>query len=417
MPIDILNPNVRKSIAKDLGSLLEDPTIIGGIQNRYISSYINPEQGNIIYNAGNNGGTIVRFKFPSSCIDFRNSSLQYLVNIGKTGGTYLRLAQNATCVFQKIRILFGSQEVYMTENFNLLDSYFNLYQDTSWYNGIGKLFRGMGDATFRNSQANSGIPYLVHFGCLVELLDKIMPLNMINQQFIVELTLANPNACVETDGTSPTMSISNVEWHYDYVQLEESFNDLLRARINSPSGFCIPYRKYNNYVDTSITTGVLNAQIQLPYRYLALQGVISLMRNSANLLNSAINDKFYSYLGYTNFVNTVIKVNNVLLPSDRVNNTSEVLELDLQLFAKKYEDDVYISTNWSQYFSIGFPLMQDARDFSFDQLQGITASTSGFSLIHQLQLSANTVNNEMQYFAVTGACVKILPNGGIEFAE
>ncbi len=415
MPIDILNPNVQKSIASDLGPLIVSPTIIGGIQNRYLSSYINPEQGNVTYAGGNS--TIVRFRFPSTCIDFKNSTLQFTVTQSATGGTYLRLSQNAACVFQKMRILFGSQEVFLTENFNLINSYVTLYNSTNWVTGMGKIFRGMGDATYRSSQTNSAIPYLIHMGDFVELLDSIMPLHLINEQFTVELTLATAASCIETDGTSPIYSLNNVEWHYDTVQLEDNFNNMLKEKILSADGLCIPYRKYNNYIDTSILSGVTRAQVQLPYRYLALQGVICLIRNAANVANPAINDKFVTYLGYSNFQNSVLKINNVLMPADRINNVNEVLELNLQLFQKKYEDDIYISNNWSTQFSNCFPLMQDGKDYSFDQIQGITASTAGFSLIHQLQLTTNSVNNEIQYFAVTQACIQILPNGGIKFAE
>ena len=415
MSYDNLNPNIQKSLADDLVKLASVPTIIGGIANRYVSNYINPETGNVTYLGKTS--TIMRFKFPSNCIDFSNSTLQFQITQAGTPGTYSRMSQNISCIIYKMRILFGSQEIFLTENFNLLHSYLTLYNQTSWFTGLGQLYQGMGNSTYRNSETNSGNTYMLHFGPFVELLDRVLPLNLVNEQFIVELTLANPETCMETDYTNFSYSLTNVEWHYDTIQLEDNYNNLLKEKILSTEGLCIPFRNFQNYIDTSVTSGVLKPQIQLPYRYLALQGVISLLRNAANVASATVNDKFASYLGFSNFVNSVIRINNVLLPADRVNNTNEVLELNLQLFKKHYDDDVYIASNWPQYFSMDFPLGQDLKGYDDEQLQGISAATSGFSIIHQFQLSSNAVNLENQYFGINGACLRILPNGGVKFVQ
>lgn len=402
----------QKMLSPDLTDLITQPAQIGGIQKRNLSSYINPEQGDTTYNSN----TIVRFKFPSECIDFTNSSLQFGVTTAVTGGTYARVSQNIGSVIRRLRLLFGSTEVYDTENFNLLFSYMTLYKNTNWFNGLGKLLMGTGSASDRNSANNNGQKYLLRLGCICEILNRVLPLHVINEQFIIELTLEKPENCIETDGSNPSFSLFSVEYHFDYLILEPEFNNLLKEQIVN-GGLCIPFRKYNNYTNTSVTSGVTSAQIQLPYRYLALQGIISIMRNSANLGNPTVNDKFVTYLGYSNFVNTVLKVNSVLMPADKVNNVNEVMELDLQLFSKKYYDDVYIANNFPQYFSMGFSLMQDSRDYSFSTLQGISASTSGFSLIHQFVLSSNSVNMQIDYYSISAGSLLILPTGSIKFTE
>lgn len=413
MPIDILNPNVKKSISADLEPLVLTPTLIGGIKNRYLSAFINPETGTGTYLPGN----IIRFRFPSSVIDFTNSSLQFKCALGKTGGTYIRLSQNCSCVFSRVRGLFGSQEIFDIQNFNLLDSYINLYNDPSWYTGIGKVFRGTGDATYRNSQANNGQVFILNLSKTCDLLNRIIPLNLINEQFTIELTIANTVDFVETDGTNPTFSMSNLEFHYDVLQLEDEFINLLKSKITSSEGLCMPYKSWNNYINTSMTSGVTNQQTQLPFRYLGLQGIICLMRNTANLGDVTVNDKFITYLGYSNFTNSYLKINNLLLPSDKINNNLEVLEQNLQLFNKSYDSDLYIAQDWPNKFSIGFSLMQDGRGYESNQIQGIAATVSGFQLIHSVLVSSNAVNVEMQYFAQAAACIRILANGGIQFAE
>jgi hypothetical protein len=166
-----------------------------------------------------------------------------------------------------------------------------------------------------------------------------------------------------------------------------------------------------------MTSGVTNQQVQLPFRYLGLQGLICLMRNNANLGDVTVNDRFITYLGYSNFTNTYLKINNLLIPSDKINNNLEVLEQNLQLFNKSYESDLYIAQDWPNRFAIGFSLMQDGRGYESNQIQGIAATVSGFQLIHSVLVSSNAVNVEMQYFAQAAACIRILANGGIQFAE
>ena len=400
-----------KVLPSALDVLSNKPAVISGINQRHVSSYINSTKGDASFP----GGSVMKFLFPAECIDFSNHSLQFAVTINKTGGTYARLASNCSSVFSRAKLLIGSLVIFDTQKFNLLDNYNSLFKNTNWFTGLGKLFRGTGDATYRDSQTNDGQKYLLNLGCVIELLNVVLPLHRIKNALTLELTIENAKNCVETDGTDPTISISGAEFHFDTLSLDQRFENELTSMIAN-GGLCIPYRIYENF-ESSIEPSATSKSVQLPFRYQALQGVINIVRVTENIGNPAVNDQMTNYFGYANFSNSVLKINTQLMPNDKINNSLEPLELNLQLFRKKYNEDIYIANNWAKYFSITFPLLQDGEDFTYDVLQGINSTGGQFSLIHQLTYNTNTANLTLDYFGVCGACLNIFSDGTVNYVQ
>jgi hypothetical protein len=413
MPTDLIGTN--SSVIPDNLAYIFKPNSIVPSMTRYISSFSSPEQGENGYKKNN----IIRLRVNSAFIDFSKCNLQFSTAISGTGGTYIRHRWNIGTVFSQVRILFGSTEVSLTENFALIDTLVQLVKTGGYINSVGKQQRGLGDATARNAQANSGFVYSLYLGDVVKLLSLALPIYKIQEQMTIELTVNDPNNCLESDKTALDMIINNVKLHYDTIQISKEIDNMITQRINN--NFCIPFLQFANYTSTQMLSGTLNVSTQLPFRYISLAGVLGLARNSANLADPTVNDTYNTFLGYSNLSNNYLKINNVLLPSDKVSNVSDQLNLSLEFWGECIgKSEAYMATDWSKYFHMAFSLMQDSKQaYSYDDqtVQGVGANSSGFSLLHNLTLSSNAVNIELNYFGMYYACLRINPSGTLTYSS
>ena len=412
MPIDLIGKN-NAVLPDNLSSLFRASSIIPQM-TRYLSNYQTPESGENGYIKGN----VIRIRLPASFIDFNRANLQFTTTISANASTYIRHRWNIGTCFSLVRVLIGSTEISQTQNFALIDSIVELSKTESYINSVGKQLRGLGDATARNAQANSGVTYCLYLGDTIKLLSQALPLYKIQEVMTLEFTV-NDLQCLETDGTNPQLTINNVKFHYDTIQISPEIDNMITQKINDK--LCIPYLQYDYFNNTQMTNGINSMATQLPFRQISLAGVLAVARNSANLSNPAINDTYNSFLGYSNFVSDYLKFNNVIMPNDKCDSQNDQLTLTLEFFGKCLgNSDVYFCQDWANKFIMAFSLMQDSKQAyepSETTVQGVSGSSSGMSLIHNLQLSANAVNLQLDYFSLYYGCIRINPNGTITYSS
>lgn len=410
--MDILQNNVF--IPENLDSLFKSTGRIGGVTTRYLSQFTVPEAGENGYKPGN----IIRFRFPSSFIDFSRHYLQFTTTISATGGTYLRGRWNAATNFIRARILFGSTEVCLVDNLPLIDSIIQLTKSMGTIQSTNAVIRGTGDTSTRNGQANNGQIYCVYLGDTLKLLSRALPLQFIQTTLTIELTVNDSILAIETDGTNPQLTINNLQWHYDELQLDESLSSAIKSQIQK--NLCIPFINYHLEQNTSQTVGVLRLNSQLSFKYICLAGLIAVARNSANFAAN-VNDVYIKYEGYNSLVSNYVKINNMYIPADKNNSViSSATEL-ISYLGCMPDHEHYIFYNWPQYFVSAFTFMQDSnvledKDPS-SYVQGVSASLAGFSLQYNVELSVNPHNLQYDFFAASYSCLKINGDGSITFSQ
>lgn len=388
---------------------------LAGIQKR-IESYIYPETGNNSYGPTNN---IIRFRFNAGMLDLRDSFWEFTGTCAATGGTYCRFSQGMSCVINRLRVLVGSNCMIDISNANVLYQLFLLGQDPGFLNSTAAVLMGYTSQTVRNTDAtNANRNYNINLGYICELLNIVWPSDFISDQICVEIYLEQANRCIETDGTNPTYVINTNQYHYGAFECTEEYLSLVRDKINS-GGIMIPYKSYENYVG-NVTAGATNIQVVVPFKRQCLLGITYCARDNTVVSNPAISDKFQTFLNYTSFSSSRLKINDSYWPNDRVNNVYEAYIQNLELWCLEHVLPVQYGTNWPQYFVISQSVAQDPRHLDHnDIISGIDTSQSTSTVTAELVLNSPgaSVLEEVQYFGYYYGLMYIRPNKSITFQQ
>ena len=183
----------------------------GGIRSR-INNYFSA-----IPESNYTPGQTIMLQCPMELVDFRSHSLEFTVTgTPGTGATFTRFNKDIRSIIQRMVIKFGGKVVYDCQNQNLLFNLFDGTYDFNWEDSCGLIALGTGDATQRNADfINPNRIYSVQlYGLTPEFLNKVLPLQKLQVQLTIELTLAAPNVCIECDGTNPSYQVNNVRFHY-----------------------------------------------------------------------------------------------------------------------------------------------------------------------------------------------------------
>ena len=412
--MDILNSNLV--IPQNVSYLFERKGKSGGISTRYTSQYTTPDSGENGYRANQK----ITIRVPGTFIDWSTHYLQFTTSLFKVGGSYIRHRWNIGTIIRMIRITFGSLEVSLCDNFALIDTILQLLKPQGNIQTIGAQIRGLGDTTQRNNA--QGTTYCLYLGEVMKILSIILPLQHIQSTMTIEITLNDNDNALETDGNAGSYyyTMDNVQLHYSELQADGNLENKLKSQI--ASGLCIPFMNYSTQTYDGQVAGVTSVSCQLSFKYLCMAGLIQCSQNAANF-SASVNDLYRNFSGYTGFNNSYLKINNIIVPSDRLTSTNEVACAVLEAFGKCKDDEVYLFYNWPQYFINAFNFMVDPKVLDHNStepveyIQGIASSLSGFSMQFYQQNSVNSNNLIHNFICQSYACIKVNGNGTITFAQ
>lgn len=243
-----------------------------------------------------NGDNCIRFVMPQQNSDWRTSSLRMDVTITTTGVTnYKRLAQGGMMSgINRVRWFSGAvEETYEYYN-RIQNMIYNSSVDPDVIASIGQDLLGYGTQAARNAQgaiAGAKVTVPLSIGILSQ---GVLPLAILARgtDFNFELYLENALWFVETDGSNPVVSITNVQWDYEYVYSMDGKYEAETAAAVGSGRVQFGYPTYACFQNAIINT--VN-DIQIPWRGNALSSVQCIMVNQATVATTTVNDKFTTW--------------------------------------------------------------------------------------------------------------------------
>lgn len=385
----------------------------GGIRSR-INNYFSA-----IPESNYTPGQTIMLQCPMELVDFRSHSLEFTVTgTPGTGATFTRFNKDIRSIFQRMVIKFGGKVVYDCQNQNLLFNLLDGTYDFNWEDSCGLIALGTGDATQRNADfLNPNRVYSVQlYGLGPEFLNKILPLQKLQVQLTIELTLANPNVCIECDGTDPKYQVNNVRMHYASLVPDDNWNSLYNNKV--ASGINYNFISFDNFTtSTLLPAGVQNASAVLTYRYTSLIGLIAVMRPSANIYNLATLNKLNTF-DFNNLSDAQVRIGGYVQPQDVSRNVPDCLQMYCELFNLSMRSAFISSTDFgSTSFVLAIPLSKHPREWNDSQgsIQGINTSIANnivFDMKFNVPIPANTT---VDFFALSEQSVIFNANGSISW--
>lgn len=237
----------------------------------------------------------MRFVMPQQNSDWRTAALRMDVTITKTGGTYARLAQGGMMSgINRVRWFSGAvEETYEYYN-RIVNLIYNSSVDPDVIASIGQDLLGYGTQADRNAQgaiAGATVTVATNIGILSQ---GVLPLATLARgtDFNFEFYLENPLWFVETDGTNPIVTITNMQWDYEYVYSTDGTYEASTASAIASGRVQFGYPTYACFQNSILNT--VN-DIQIPWRGNALSSVQCIMVDQSTISNPAINDKFTTW--------------------------------------------------------------------------------------------------------------------------
>lgn len=366
------------------------------IINKYVSkreeTFVYPEAANSGYSPQN---SIIRFSLSNGMLDLRKSSWEFYATASATGGTYVRFSKGITCTVNRLRVMCGTTVLEDIINFNLLYAAKLLSKDPAFLSTSATVLMGYGDAAARNTDnANPNRRYVVNLGFLSDLLNRVIPQNYMNSQLRIELYMEQAGRCIETDGTNPTYTINNNQFHYSLLKTTSEFDNLIQFPI------LISYKSWENYVN-QYAASTNNSQTIIPIKKRQMTGIFSVSRNQTDTNNPASNDKFQTYQLYSQFGNSRYKINNTYFPLDKVEDTYDSYIQMVDFWRVKYNQPIQYGNSWPTSFINAQNICQrTSADEADDYICGIDTSKDTSSVVSEITFNSGVpALQEVQYYA------------------
>lgn len=345
------------------------------------------------------GDNRIRFKIPNNEImDLRRSSLEMIVTLEKTGGTYIRLAQGCP-IIDRARIVIGKFE---SENqfYNRCMNYqWNTGVDAAVQSSVGQDKMGYGSQIDRNAFGAdaSGTKYTIIMKAGLLNMD-ILPMKILSKmggygkEAFIELTLAVPSQCIETDGTNPEITVSGLEWNYNQLS-GAAWESRLENIVRQP-GFCFGYREWSCYQNSVTST---SNDLQIPWRGSSINSIHSILVDGSALNDSTKNDRYTTWLKTLSNGSSVTQYqynfNNTWVPQEAISCRDDA--------DRAY--DIYLADQglWDNRMHMKFAAPIDVTSFNDDQftmivdLQSVPRDVWNIRSQDSIFNNLSTVNNTM----------------------
>lgn len=369
---------------------------------------------------------------PSSPSDLKGSFLSFNADITTPGAasTYDRFTFPIGSVIERLRVLVGSEPIEVIDNYQLLHGAMsNLYSgDLITGQALAALnMEGSFVPATRATQSIVDKTYTIKL--FADSLRQFWALDKLNQQFRIELTFAQPAACLESDGTAPSYTVSNVLYSYDQVTLPKFINDKIDAEIRAGT-YEILFHPFQNFTDTSLGAST-RGDLSIPARYRIVSKVLSIIRENASVSDLTVDYKTTKYdSNINNITSLALKVNNQYIPSDRTPQLAQDANKDhdilLRRFFDAFEDisgakkrgyNAIAATSWkaASYQVLAFDLRTNPQRSDLKD-NGVRLNEAGAQCRLQFDLSAGYTAAVVDTFVNFEECVKVRPGGMVEIS-
>lgn len=227
--------------------------------------------------------------------------LRFYASATGTGGTYIRFINNiASALFNRITIKIGHTTVCDIDQFAIVNNLFTEMQKTSdWASNAGVL---AGYDTLANRNTSSSGKYYECELPIMRLLGSLLPTYLRAHEITLEFFTNPVTSALETDKTSPTYAVSDMEAICDCIFIAD------QKRVEAVSNnLIIPFESYKVQTAT-IASGLTSYNVKLNANFKNLQGIAVVFLNDADLSDMTINDRFETFQK-DNLKSMVIKVN------------------------------------------------------------------------------------------------------------
>lgn len=279
-----------------------------------------------------NNNKLVRIILPNNGIyDTRKGYLTFDATVTTTGGTYKRIHSGIFSIFQRLRILVGSTEIEDLRDFNRLYALlWELIQPIDVTGNMGVTSMGFGSQAARNAlgaATSTGYACPLFSGVLNT---ELLPFDNFNSSMQLELYLDDALNFVETDGTVPIVSISNVVLHIERLELDQSYRAELRNYV-ARNGLTIGFRTWDRIINT-LTTGA-QQNIIINAKNSSINGILNVFVDSATIASTTTNDRFITWTpspsplgngtaGNGTLVQTQLQINASMFPDEPIDTLS-----------------------------------------------------------------------------------------------
>lgn len=303
-----------------------------GIAARRVPVKIRAEQQT--YSSNNN--RLVKIIFPNkSLYDTRNGYLTFDVAIATTGGTYKRIHSGIFSVFNRLRMMAGAAEVEDLRDYNrIYSALWEMINPSDVTSNIGTELMGFGTQAQRNAlgAATTSFACPIFSGCLNT---ELLPVENIQAGLTLELYLEDGTACVETDGTNPIITISNIIFHMEKLEVDEQYRNYIKNYVNT-NGMVIGFHTWERLIN-SLTTGSRH-DLNMNIKNSSINGILNFIINSANLNDTTVNDKFLNWTsspgGTEELTESSCQINGTMFPEEPIDCSSVMKVEPFQMYCR-----------------------------------------------------------------------------------
>lgn len=263
-----------------------------------------------------NGNKLVRIILPDGALfDTRSGYLSFDLAITTTGGAYKRVHSGIFSILNRMRILVNSKEVENILDYN--DIYSKLWEMTNpnlTTSNIAIQSLGFGTQAQRNvlGAAASTSYACPLFGGVLN--TELLPFDNLSTGMVLEFYLEDPLRCIETDGTAPQYTVTNVIFHMERLELDPSYRSFIAAYIRA-NGLQLGFHTWERNI-AALTQGT-SQNIVINQKSSSVNGILNYFTLSTNSTVTTVNDKFLTWLplGLSTYS---VNVNGTIFPDEPI---------------------------------------------------------------------------------------------------
>lgn len=277
------------------------------------------------FSTGNND--VIRFRMPNdSPIDFRRSFLLVDVTINVTPALVLpfqRLAFGSWCWIDKLRYHSSNDTIEEIQYYNrIYSSIWTLFSDPVYVNAVGPELMGTGSQAQRNAAGLVTTRYCVplYMGIFTT---GVIPLNATKTNYHeLEIYLAPANTFLETNGTNPVVTFSNLDLHVEQVCSWDGSYERSLMRLVDVGAFQVWFESFVSFLNNMINQ---QQDLVIAQRNESLNYIYTFLTNLGTVTDMLTNDKFITFPKFTTF-SYQMKINMKLFPEEEVRCDGSALQ-------------------------------------------------------------------------------------------
>ncbi len=260
-----------------------------GLAARRVPVKLRPEQQT--YASNNN--KLIQIKIPNTALfDTRKGYITFDVGLTTTGGTYKRMHNGIFSCINRLRMLAGSTEIEDIQDWNRIYSIlWAALNPSEVVSAIAHTAMGFGTQVERDALGAATTSYCcpLYSGILNS---ELLPTRDISSNLMLELYIEDGTVCVETDGTVPIITISNILFHVERLELDPAYMEFISSYIRS-NGLQFGFHTWQRYINSLPASS--SQQLLINHRSSSMNGMLNILVNSANINDPTVNDRFLTW--------------------------------------------------------------------------------------------------------------------------